>query len=67
MANTKVISVRPLSSEQITAKYYEDQTTVFIRYSPDHWEEQMGESMEQVYDCEYLEAAYQAFKKGSAA
>ena len=39
----------------------EDGYTLYTRYSADNWTVRMGESDESVYDCDELEAAFQAF------
>lgn len=56
----KIISVIPVNAVSV----YTDEVSHFryTRYSATHWTQViMGESDEQVYDCEKLEAAYQLF------
>jgi hypothetical protein len=62
MTNPVVTHAVPISGERITVSgriwggEYE-------RYSTENWMQQMGNSMEPVFNCELLEIAYQEFKR----
>lgn len=59
----KVTAVLPVVVHLVTTDQKEFHT--YTRFSSANWTQTMGESDEPVYDCQELEAAYQAFVKSN--
>lgn len=57
----KITDINSFSGELIETDREEPPYT-YVRYSPEGWGAIYGESEETVYDCEELEATYQAYK-----
>jgi len=56
----KIVTTTTITAEIVETT--EKEWPTYTRYGPDSWTNTMGESEEQVYDCEELEKAYQDFK-----
>lgn len=61
MKKLKILQVTSIEGKYITtdSDYYPN----YIRWEADNWENIMGESTEQVYDCGWLEEMYQEYIK----
>jgi hypothetical protein len=57
----RVIDVELVTAERVEVEDADWQT--YRRYSADCWDALMGMSWEEVYNCDDLEEAYQAFQR----